>query len=503
MKTALKWCCIFTCLLLPGCSRPDTAAPPNVVLVTIDALRADALSYAGYPLKTSPNLDRLAAESVVFSQALTTFPGTAPSMASLMTGLFPSFESVNAWTRPTRHGFNEFESPGERELSGLSDNVRMLAEILGETGYTTLGFTTNPNLSIGDNFDQGFEEYEQFLPFLRRARKDREHPLIGSYPDAKVVLGAVRRYLERDFEEPVFMWIHLMEPHSPYLPPEKFARRFSGRDTGFSDLEINESYYHLVYTVQGNLGAAARYPSPEERGVPPGKFVGHLRALYDAEVRYCDAQLRRLFKLLREHSLWDDTLLIITADHGEEFFEHGHVGHHVESGLTEELLRIPAIIRPPGGQRPGKSIDNLVRLVDFAPTILDYAGLENEIEGMDGVSLRPLIEGRSMAPLTAYFSTIDYGLVRDERWKYRLIKTASANGEAREQLFDIVADPLESSDLAQLHPEIVERMREQYRDFAFRLSQRRPPDGGHVRSRSPVIDSETRERLEALGYTSD
>ena len=161
---------MLTRILLPavlaagGCApREASAPPPDVVLITVDALRADVLSLAGYPRPTSPQLDALAREGVAFTQALTSFPGTSPAMPSLMSGLYPSFEGVEAWTKTSRHGFNELESPEEREREGLSDNLVMLAEVLREAGYATLGFNTNPHLGASTNFHQGFAEYEQYF----------------------------------------------------------------------------------------------------------------------------------------------------------------------------------------------------------------------------------------------------------------------------------------------------------------------------------------------------
>ena len=487
-----------------GCSRPEQQLePPNVVLITVDALRADFVSYAGHPNPTSPKLDALAHEGVVFTQAVTSFPGTAPAMPSLMTGLYPSFENVDAWTRATRHGFNEFESPGEGESPGLSDNVRMLAEILSDAGYQTLGFHTNPNLSETANFDQGFSEYFQFQRYLKKVRAERGHPLIGNYPPAPVVVRRVLKRLEEGLTGPLFLWIHFMEPHSPYLPPEKYARLFSRTDTGFNDLEINESLYHLLYTQQGSLRAARRFPSPEDRGLDREAFVDHLLGLYEGEIRFLDDQLHRLFEGLQRYDVWENTLVMVTADHGEEFLDHGHVAHHEYTGLTEELIRIPLTLKPPSGQPRGVVIDDLVRMVDFAPTILDYTGLSADAVHMEGVSLRPLIEGREMPPHTAFYSTIHYNIVRDTRWKYRLEKSPSEGDPARERLYDIVADPTEEHDVADLHPEVVERMRRQYREFALGLTSRAPPSDAASIPDQKEIDREEIERLEALGYVTD
>jgi len=499
LKGGLRLVLTFAVLgSVAACHRP----PPNVVLITVDALRADYLSYADHPRPTSPHLDALAGDSIVFTHAMTSFPGTAPAMPSLMTGLSPSFEGVDVWTRTSRHGFNDWESEGERERPGISDNLRMLAEILQEKGYTTIGFNTNPNISKSTNFHQGFQEYEQFLPYLDRVRSARSHPLAGTYPPAKVVVNTVLRRLRKGLDQPAFIWVHLMDTHSPYFPPERYAQMFRRGDTKCTDLEINESVYHLLYIQEGSLGAAHRYLSPEARGLSRAEFLDHLTGLYEAEIRYFDDQLARLFDALRADSMWDNTLVLVTSDHGEEFLDHGHVVHHDLTGLAEELIRIPAILKPPGWKPRVRTIHELVRMIDFAPTILDYAGLRAEGAHMDGISLRPLIDGRETAPLTAYFSTINFGIARDSHWKYRLVKRPMDDGPTRELLFDIVADPLETHDVFEVHPEVANEMRARYQAFIQSLATRAVPAAVGPGNTHDEIDTEEQERLEALGYVN-
>ena len=487
-----------------GCAQPEPPfEPPNVVLITIDALRPDYLSYAGHPNRTSPNLDALARDGVVFSQALTSFPGTSPAMPSLMTGLFPSFEGVDKWVKTTRHGFNDFESPDERDRRGLSSNLRMLAEILNDHGYTTVGFNTNPNLSAHANFDQGFDVYDEFEKYNHRQHRTRDHRLIGNYPPAGVVMKRVLERMDDPVDGPVFFWMHFMDPHSPYLPPQRHARAFPHNYSSHSDLEINEAVYHLLYSQSGSAKRAARYPSPEDLGIEGEVFIDHVRGLYEAEIRFCDAQLRRLFRRLDSDPAWQNTLVVVTADHGEEFLEHGFVIHHVLSGLAEELIRIPLIVKLPTGTPSGVTVNELVRIVDIAPTVLDYAGLGNEANHMDGTSLRPLIEGQEGPARTVFYSTIDYGIVRTARWKYRLIKHPESGGEPHERLFDIVADPLEEYDVAEDHPDVLSELGERYEAFAQHLRTRSAPPDTAGAPDAEELNAEELERLEALGYVAD
>ena len=152
-------------------------------------------------------------------------------------------------------------------------------------------------------------------------------------------------------------------------PPAAFERLFAHTDTSLTDLEMNESLYHLHYTQHGRLIAARDYPSPEDRGLDWEPFVDHLLSLYEGEIRFLDGQLHRLFRGLRQQGLWENTLVIVTADHGEEFLDHGYVTHSLFTGLAEELIRIPLVLKPPNGEPRGTVIDDLVRMVDFAPPI--------------------------------------------------------------------------------------------------------------------------------------
>jgi arylsulfatase len=491
---------------LAGCSPFETQAdPPNVVLITIDALRADAVSWAGYAHRTTPNLDRLAEDSAVFTLAFTSFPGTTASMPSLMTGLFPNFEEVERWDRFSYHGFNEYEEASANNPPGLSNRLTMLAEVLSERGYRTAGFNTNPNLGVASNFNQGFDVYEQFGPYLKSARENRSHRLRAAYPPADVVMKKVLPAIDDLQGSPFFLWIHLMEPHSPYLPPPTFARRSPRVFTDRSDLEINEVVYRRLYAQRGKMGMASQFASRLDLGLTQAAYLEHLLGLYEGEILFCDDTLGRMIGRMDVLGLMDETLFIVTADHGEEFYDHGFVMHHFESALAEELIRVPLLIRPPGGIGKGPRVDRLVRMVDLAPTILDYLDLEETGAGMEGVSLRPLIDGGRIEELAAFFSTIEFGIVRTERWKYRLEKHPEKSDQPVERLFDIVNDPMESVDVAADHPDVLSELRSAWSDFSENLRNRRPQD---VETPGPDrqdgdLDEATREQLEALGYLDD
>jgi arylsulfatase A-like enzyme len=495
--------------LLAGCLQPESPVEPlapepvrNVVVITIDALRADSVSWAETSFDTTPELAALAADGVVFDQAVTSFPGTTASMPSLMTGLYPSFEGIDDWNRFTYHGFNDFETAEEAERPAISNNLTMLAETLRDHGYRTVGLNTNPNLTHHRNFDQGFTDYDDFGPYMTAARENREHPLEGAYPPVDVVMAKAVPKLEALAAEPFFMWIHLMEPHSPYLPPERFARVSPRSFTDVPDIEINGVLYHYLHRQWGAAPEQISHPSLDEIGITKDELTEHLLGLYEGEIRFCDDSLGTFFAEMERLGILDDTLVIITADHGEEFFDHGYVTHHFESALAEELIRIPLLIRPPGGLAESRRVPQLVRMVDLAPTVLDFAGLAEAAASMDGVSLRPLIEGRELPAKTAFFSTIDYGIARTDRWKYRLEKPATENEPPTELLFDIVADPMETANVAESHPEVLSELRDAWAGFAAHLADRAAQHsaGPSTEALEAEIDPETREQLDALGY---
>ena len=487
----------------PGRDSAPPAPPANVLLITVDALRADAVSWTGRDgFQTTPNLDALAESSVVFSQAVTSFPGTTASMPSLMTGLFPNFEGVEEWNQHTYHGFNEFETEEEAGRPAIGDALPMLAEILANAGFRTIGFNTNPNLIADRNFNQGFTEYEDFGDYMTTAKKERKHRLEAAYPPADVVLSRVIPAVESFGGEPFFLWVHLMEPHSPYLPPPPYDRVSPRVFSQVPDLEINGVLYNYLHRQWGAKPEKIVHPSLDEIGIEKALLIEHLWGLYEGEIRFGDAEIARLLAVMDEKGLLADTLVVITADHGEEFFDHGSVTHHRSSGFAEELIRIPLLLRPPGGLPEPRTIDGLVRMVDLAPTILDFLGLADRTGSMEGRSLRPLVEGEKDEPRIAFYSTIRYEIVRTERWKYRLEKEGLVDGRPVERLFDIVADPMETTDLAAERPEVVASLRAEYAAFAESLGRRGQlvAQGVAAAGTPDGIDEDTREQLEALGY---
>ena len=391
----------YPALLLELASGEEPPTGPNILLISIDSLRADHLSSYGYDRQTSPNIDQLAAEGILFSQAVSTTSWTLPSHASLLTGLLPEAHGV---VRP-RHILAEWP--------------HTLAELLAAQGYLTAAFVSAPFLSSDFGMDQGFDLYDdESVHFSTNADSH-------SGATSPMIHEAVSGWLRANHEERFFLFVHYWDVHYDYDPPSPYDRLFDP-------------------DYEGDLTAQAFESNPRIRAGMPARDLQHIEALYDGEIAYTDEYIGKLLDLLDELNLADDTLVILTSDHGDEFFEHGRKGHY--KNLHEESLRIPLIVRLPGRLPAGLEVDDVASLVDIAPTILDLVGVESEARPpMQGRSLLPLISGDDSAgnTHTAYASFLNrQTAVRSSHNKY-IYRFHSDRG----QLYDLTNDPLEQVDL--------------------------------------------------------
>jgi len=321
-------------LLAPSCGDPPPV-PGSVLLVIIDTARADHLSTFGYVRRTSPNLDRLAGEGQRFDDAWSQSPWTLPSIATILTGLPP-------------HGHGA--TRGERGIHPVRDDVETLAQRMSAVGYATAAFINvlwcAPDVS---GLDRGFDVYD----YRETDESNRGHR------DAAETTDAVLAWLDRAGDDPFFIVTHYFDPHLTYDPPVPYDTMFE-RGSGTR--------------VPSGFGSASQVFAVRDGKIrlTPGQRES-LIARYDGEIRFTDEQFGRLREGLEQRGRWDDTLVIVVADHGEEFwdhggFEHGH-SHH------RELLRTPLIVRRPG-EPAGATVGDRVRQIDIAPTILDFAGTE-------------------------------------------------------------------------------------------------------------------------------
>ena len=467
-----------------------------MILISVDALRADGLSLHGNPYQTSPALDRMAREGVYFKRVLAPFICTTPSMATLMTGLNPYYRRDEGWQLNTFFGFSRFSQ--DTTTGGLNINLWTLAEILRDRGYRTIGFSTNPHLVGKTNFDQGFDDYTDFEGYFDRHEGERIPLAHACSAPAPVVLEMAEDKL-RDIREPFFLWIHLMDVHFPYLAPEPYNRMF---DRGFldrDDLILSATYQALIMDQVGGK-TYREFKTLEELGITRQALTDHMKGLYLGEIRLVDEYIGKFHDFLQGRGLMDNTLLIITSDHGEEFLEHGYLSHHGKTGGKSELIDIPLIMLFPGDDplNIGRGLESQVRLVDLAPTIIDYLGLTDTGPIMEGSSLLPLIRGEESSARVGYISTPWFETVVTDRWKYISLKEPK-----REELFDLKSDPGESVNLASKHPEKVKEMRQIYgifsREMEKSIASPLPLKNSEV-SPEPLFDPATRERLRALGY---
>ncbi|TAH38602.1 MAG: hypothetical protein EYC70_04305 [Planctomycetota bacterium] len=380
-------------LLCAACSR---SAPPrlNVLLISIDSLRADRLGCYGHraeyapEVAVSPNLDALAARGVAFDSAWSTTSWTLPAHMALLTGL------------PDRlHGV-----VGDEYV--LNPQRRSLAQELRDAGYATAGFYSGPYLAPKYGFGRGFERYESAMTPLEQVPAERLEALRAQLGPAITPKTLEDRWSHLDVtspqvnakayeflqqqagRRPFFLFLHYFDAHYDYLPDAAepgLGRKF---DPGYTGSMIGENWYFNPQVFN---------PSAEgdRRQVIGERDLHHVMALYDAEIHWVDRHIGQVLQKLQDLGVADRTLVCVVADHGDEFFEHGAIGHR--STLYEELTRIPLLLYVPGATPPGMRVRPLVRIYDIAPSLLDYA-CGGSLAESTGASLRPLIEGEREAP---------------------------------------------------------------------------------------------------------
>src|SRR5262245_22460501 len=421
---------VLTSLSLAGCragtSRDSSRDRPNVLLVTIDTLRADHVGCYGYTNATTPTMDGLAKRGVRFETAVAHAPLTGPSHASILTGLIP-----------LSHGF--------RNNSGfiLAPEVKTVAQDFRNGGYHTAGFVSGFPLDRRFGFDRGFETYDDHLP---KGNDRRRTPYVERFADATT--DAVLRWLATASPRgaqpstPWFLWVHYYDPHAPYEPP-------------VADL-------------------ADRYR----------------RSPYDGEIAFVDRQLGRLLQALDAGGETSRTIMLVTADHGESLGEHGEGTHGIF--LYDATLRVPWIMAGPQ-IAAGRVSPTIARSIDVLPTLLDYAGLPQRSD-VDGRSLRRAADGEPMSDAPAYaeslYSELELGWAPLHAWRTAGFKFIKA---PHPELYDLQTDPSEKSNRAGEQATRVSDLSSQ-----LEVALQHPTPSTPAQS----VDSETADRLRALGYVS-
>ena len=466
--------CAVAALLAAGLYLTFGRGParPSVILISIDSLRPDHLGCYGYHRETSPVLDRLAREGTLFETAVSSTSWTLPAHAALFTAL------------PDRvHGCFD-------DTRWLDRSRFTLAEAFKEAGYKTVGFFAGPFLHPGYGFAQGFDSYhdctsysKKTIDMLKRGEVDGDWGGL-SHKDItnSNVLREVTAWLEKNPGGPSFVFIHLWDVHYDYIPPPPYDTLF---DPGYSG------------PVDGK-GVVGVHEKPAPWGQ---QDIDHLKALYDGEIRWTDDTLGKLLGAFRRCGALEDTVVAVTADHGEAFYEHGGQGHRYT--LYGEEIRIPLVIHYPPSVPAGMRIRPPVHITDIAPTLLDLAGLPPLPHAL-GRSLKPLIRDPAapwsdtdgICELMVPAGGIELFALRRSGWKL-IIDLARGSHE----VFDLARDPGESRPLAEEdYPISKEALKKLYVETARRL-QRALEALPAIGERDTLEFSKLNEaQLRSLGY---
>ncbi len=440
--------------LLLGCASNPRHGGTPVVLIVVDTLRADHLSQYGYSRATSRAIDSFSEQATRFDRCYAPASWTTPSTASILTGLLPM-----------RHG-------ADSRGAALDQNALTLAEILEGAGWTTIGVSYNHNITRTTAFDQGFAT-------LLDVEGDS-----GDYPDIAEMRAAARNLL-RSSPPPQFLYLQPMNVHGPYRTPDEHRSDLLGFPPA-SEFEYSGSLMDSIMK-DGEL---------ERRGLVTELHLKSHRDQYDTAVRYSMDQIAGILGDLREAGLYDDSLIVLTADHGEELFDHQGFGHGYT--LYGELLRVPLWIKLPR-QESADVIEQPVSLTDLLPTILEVVGVDVPSD-LDGRSLADLLHhepdamgrGRVVVSETRWPSRFDGSSVLEYPWKLIHVGSNYEGRNGEDLLFDLELDPMERDDVAAHHAEIVRRL-------ARLLEETRRTAGTRLTSED-VSGKMDEERMKALGY---
>jgi arylsulfatase A-like enzyme len=424
---------------------PET--PPNIVVLAVDSLRADHLGCYGYAKDTSPEIDALASDSILFECAFAAGIPTMPAFTTFYTGL-----------HPYRHGI--VAHSGNRRLS---DRIILLPQLLKERGYITAACDNLVAQSEGRGswFARGYDQYSGFIykPFSDQSAQLTDR-----------AIGFLREHTASDGEAPLFLFVHYWDPHSPYGPRPPFDTLHYQPGSGPADMadvrRINPDYYDAFL---GDM----RLRHPDD--------YAYVVAQYDGEISQVDVQIGRVVRELKARGMWENTVLLVMADHGECFGEGDlHFDHH---GLYDAVTRIALMMRVPG--LDARRCRALISSEDLLPTLLELAGAPTTPYPLTGASLRPLLEQQADA-VRPYVVTSESSrqaslALRTGEWKLILPIVADAAGNPLPDLygrprnpdpllFDLAGDPCERHDLHEHRPDTLEELSRILADWRSEMS---------------------------------
>ncbi len=426
----LRRCLLALLVAAVGCAAEPDLPRPNVILITVDTLRADRLPFLGSPANTAPFLDELAGRSLVFENAWAPSSWTVPSAVTVVTSV-----------HPFQHGVNSLAglelAPGEEPVpvACIPDEVETLAEVLSAAGYRTYGIASNILVGAEIAFDRGFDRFVK----LDDLDADAVNAVAASWRDEMLA------------SEPFFLYVHYFDPHDTFHAREPwFEPGRPAEETGWSDAfnaaAVDRGQLDWIMTRIDPLppslaGRSAADLSLEEIGA----LLAWTKAAYDSEIGFADARIRDLYEMLE----MERAIVVFLSDHGEEFYEHEHLTHG--QNLYSETVRAPLLLRLPGPDAPRGRVSAPVGTIDVVPTLRRLLGLpaSKQDRGHD------LLDAAARGPVLGYLEPdgveTDANLRSIVSGDWRLI--ADIGGSA--ELYDVARDPRERVDRAAEHPEIV------------------------------------------------
>ena len=451
-----------------GANRSPLAPPrredsPDILLISIDSLRSDHLGCYGYERDTSPTIDSLAAEGAVFRNAVSTTSWTLPAHAAMFTGLYDS-----------SHGVVDGDDR-------LVDAHVTLAEVLETNGYDTVGFFGGPFLHPTFGLNQGFRSYLSCMTLITDDVSEGEsqdpknvHPASQAEVTGPRTVERFSRWLDSRGGGPFFAFVHLWDVHYDYIPPPEYEHMFDP-------------------DYRGSVTATDLYRNGLIHPEMPQRDLDHVVALYDGEIRSTDETIRRLLGALEAAGRLQNTLVVITGDHGDEFFEHGSIGH--QTSLFEEVVRIPLIIRWPHAVPPKTVVEDQVRIIDVMPTILGLAGIKcPTVQGRD---LYGLLSGGTLPPEPALLELLCRGqrmtALRTNEFKVMVDERTGQVG-----VFHLATDPMESMPTTD-HSDRTTAMLSDLKQVVARSRSWELVGGARIQTSSNP-DKQLLRRLKSLGY---
>ncbi|MBD3262191.1 MAG: sulfatase-like hydrolase/transferase [Candidatus Altiarchaeales archaeon] len=443
-RLAVLFAATICCMCLDNPAEPGmgevTCPGCNVIVVSVDALRKDHLGCYGYDRDVSPNIDKLASASYVFQNAYSQCSWTRPSMASMLTSKHPPSHGVLTESRD----------------SFIDDSQPLIQKTFFENGYDTAAFIANPNLYSDFGFNKGFMYFYE-LPGVFRAGKVLEYAANWTYDNK---------------DKPFFMWIHLQVPHDTYEPPGPY------QDFYTKDCVSN---LHPLNTTRERIMTPPRYDVSVSANLSEGDIC-RMVGLYDGEVAVVNDALGVFFHRLSLMGLSNNTIIVFTADHGEEFLDHGSLYHGAT--VYNELVEVPLILYVPG--HPGIKINKTVELIDLYPALTQLVGIKTP-ETLEGINL--FSKKRKPAYTETRFRTVAYKSLMTVEG-YKIIENQKT-GET--EVYNLEHDPLELNDLSAQKTGLRDKLLKQFKDFQMNLPQYTPTD-------SAPVSNDTLNRLEELGY---